>query len=221
VVWRRDDLIGIQTVDLSAGFPASVFVTLEAPDYRLDEPGVVSGVTELDAETGHTKWLSQNGDWLFLHPTTPVILIQDRSEELVRVLDLQKREIGSTPMENFAILDVAFSEEMIALAEGAKGVRIIDLSGRMISRYAPKARKPNCIRINFDREHVNIFDSWEASFVSIIDPLSGRLIREYHRATRENICFIDDGSRFVDGSGEIYRSSDGEPVATLETEPKD
>src|SRR5688572_6680267 len=48
VLWRRTDLIGIQTVDLSAGFPRSVFVTLEAPDYRLDEPGVDSGIAELD-----------------------------------------------------------------------------------------------------------------------------------------------------------------------------
>lgn len=85
-VWHRSDLIGIQAVDLSAGFPTSVFVTLEAPDYRLDEPGVVSGIVELAADDGRTRWKAEEGDWGYADPKRPVLVIQDRSKDVVRIL---------------------------------------------------------------------------------------------------------------------------------------
>jgi hypothetical protein len=217
-VWHRDDLIGIQTVDLSAGFPSSVFVTLEAPDYRLDEPGIISGIAELDARDGSTMWMTDRGDWLYLHPREPVMVIQDKCDHVVRILDGGKNEVGTIPMVHFAIIDVGFSEDFIALAEGEKGVRILDHQGRMISRYAPRGRKPNCIKITFDGDRVIVFDSWEGSFVTILDPRTGKRISEYERDSHGDICFIDNGSRFVDPSGTICRSIDGQVMARLKAE---
>jgi outer membrane protein assembly factor BamB len=218
VVWYRDDLIGIQTVDLSAGFPSSVFVTLEAPDYRLDEPGIISGIVELDAKDGSAKWAANDGDWVYLHPRQPLIVIQDRCNNVVRILDGEKNEVGSIPMVHFAIIDVGFGKGMIALAEGEKGVRIFDDRGALVSRYAPKGRKPNCIKVAFYEDRVIVFDSWDGSFLIIIDPRTGKLIAEYEREFHDDICFIDDGSRFIDSSGQIYRSSDGRFVTTVKAE---
>jgi hypothetical protein len=218
VVWYRGDLIGVQSVDLSAGFPSSVFVTLEAPDHRLDEPGILSGILELDAEDGSVKWTANHGDWGFLHPRQPLIVIQDRRNNVVRILDDQKNEVGSIPMVHFAVIDVDFGQEMIALAEGEKGVRILDDRGALLSHYAPRSRKSNCIRVAFNEGRLIVFDSWDGSFVTIIDPCTGKLIAEYERQFHDHICFIDGGSRFIDSSGQIFRTNDGHLVATVNAE---
>ena len=215
IVWRRNDLIGIQTVDLSAGFPASVFVTLEAPDYRLDEPGVISGIVELAAQDGRTKWATEDGGWVYADPRQPLLLIQDRCNDIVHILDADKNEVGSTPMIHFAIIDVGFSQDMIALAEGAKGVRILDHKGSVISQYSPNNRKPNCIRVAFSDDYLIVFDSWKGSFVTIIEPDTGKVVMEYKRESHGTICFIDKGSRFIDPSGQICRSINGQPETTL------
>ena len=217
-VWHRSDLIGIQTVDLSAGFPNSLFVTLEAPDYGLDEPGVISGIVELAADDGRTKWTTEDGDWIYAAPKHPILVLQDRCDKMVRILDAGRNEIGSTPMVHFAIADVAFSEQMIALAEGEKGVRILNNKGEVISQYAPQGRKPNCIRVTFSGDRVIVFDSWEGSFVTTINPTTGEVVSEYQRQSHGTICFIDGGTRFVDPAGRVCRSIDGEIEATLKAE---
>lgn len=217
-VWHRTDLIGIQTVNLSAGFPGSVFVTLEAPDYRLDEPGVVSGIVELSSEDGRTRWTTEDGDWLYADPKQPFLVIQDSCNDVVRILDIEKKEVGSAPMIHFAIMDVGFSDKLIALAEGEKGVRILNHKGQVISQYAPRSRKPNCIGVAFSGDHVVVDDSWDGSFVTVINPTTGEVISEYERESHDDICFIDDGSRFVDTAGQIYRSIDGQLETTLKAE---
>lgn len=215
VVWHREDMIGIQQVGLSTAFPSSVFVTLEAPDDRLDEPGIISGIVELNAGDGSTKWATDQGDSVFVHPRQPLFVIQDGCNDVVRILDHAKNEIGSAPMIHFAIIDVGFGNGMIALAEGEKGVRILDHQGTVISHYTPKGRRPNCIKIAFADDRVIVFDSWNDSFMSIIDPRTGKLIAEYKRESHGGICFIDDGLRFVDSSGTIFQSMDGQRVITL------
>lgn len=220
-VWHRSDLIGIQTVDLSAGFPTSLFVTLEAPDYRLNEPGVISGIVELAAEDGRTKWTTEDGDWIYADPKQPILVLQDRCDKIVRILDVTRNEIGSTPMVHFAIIDVGFSDQMIALAEGEQGVRVLNHKGDLISQYAPQGRNPNCIRVAFSGERVIVFDSWDGSFVTTIEPTTGEVVSEYQRESHGTICFIDRGSRFVDPSGRICRSIDGQIETTLEAEQVD
>lgn len=220
-VWHRSDLLGIQSVDLSVGFPNSLFVTLEAPDYRLDEPGVVSGIFELAAEDGRTKWATEDGDWMYADPKRPILVLQDRCDETVRILDGARNEIGSTPMVHFAIIDVGFSDHRIALAEGEKGVRIINHGGEVISRYAPYGRRPNCIRVAFSGDLVTVFDSWDGSFVTTIDPTTGEVVSEYRCESHGTICFIDGGFRFVDPSGRVCRSIDGRIETTLKAEHDD
>lgn len=221
IVWHRKDLIGIQTVDLSIGFPASVFVTLNAPDYKLNEPGVISGIVELAARDGSTKWTTEDGDWVHVDPRQPLLVIQDRYNRVVRILDATKKEVGSAPMINFAVIDVGFSKDMIALAEGVKGVRVLDHRGSVISRYLPRNRKPNCIRVAFHEDHLIVFDSWKGSFVTIVDPDTGKLVAEYEREFHDTICFIDNGSRFVDKSGQIFRSTNGQLETTLKAKQAD
>jgi hypothetical protein len=146
-------------------------------------------------------------------------VIQDRLNRVVRILDDQKNEVGSIPMVHFAIIDVDFGKDVIALAEGEKGVRILDYRGALLSHYAPQDRKPNCIRVAFDENQLIVYDSWDGSFVTIIDPWTGKLIAEYEREFHDDICFINDGSRFIDSSGQIFRSNDGHLVATVRAEP--
>ena len=219
VAWQRTGLPGIQSVDLSAGFPGSVFLTLEAPESRLDEPGILSGIVELDARDGSTKWTRDRENRAYFHPRQGLILIQDSSDSVIRILDSTKKEIGSAPMIHFSIIDVAFGDGMIVLAEGESGARILDYRGKVISRYVPEDRRPNCIRAAFHQDRVLLFDSWDASFITAIDPNKGEPVSEYQRITHDTPCFIDEGSRFVDSSGKIFRSSDGLHVATLEAGP--
>lgn len=216
VVWHRADLIGIQKVDLSKAFSHSVFVTLECPDYRLDEAGIiVSGIAELSVHDGSTRWLTESGDWLYLHPSDSLLVVQDSCDSVVRILNGAKKEVGTASMIHFSVLDVAFRGDLIALAEGEKGVRVLDHRGALISRFVPQRPEPNCVQIAFDEDRVVVLDTWESSFVSIVDPHSGKLIAEYERDSHEAICFLDHGSRYVDSSGKIFRSSDGVHLATL------
>jgi len=217
-VWRRKDLIGIQRVDLSPAFPTSIFVTLETPDYRVDEPGVFSGIVELERATGKTVWRTRNGDDVYTHPERPVLVIQDRAADKIRILNEERKETASTKMLNFAVVDLAFSDGLIALAEGAKGTRVIDLNGKTISRNLPKGRKPNCIRITFSGDHVCVYDSWEGAYITIIRPESGKTESEYERESGGDPCFIDDGARFVDAFGRVFHSQDGRADGTIEAE---
>ncbi len=214
VLWHRKDIIGIQTVNLSTRLPESVFLTIEAPDYRRWFQKPVSGIAELDAKTGKTKWLKPLGDWLWVHPHKPVLVATDRGRnDVVRIYDADRKELGKTKMVNFAVIDMAFSDDLIALAEGKKGVRIIDYKGRLVSSYAPVDREPNCTSLAFADGRLHVHDSWEGAFIFTLDPVSGQLISVYKRPAGGEVCFINDGSGFVNRRGEIYRSSD----ATLES----
>ena len=214
-LWKRKDLIGIQRVDLSPAFPTTLFVTLETPDYRVDEPGVFSGIVELDRESGKTVGKSDRGDDVYAHPDRPILVIEDRAGDRIRILNARRKETASTEMLNFAVLDLAFSGELIALAEGGKGTRVIDTSGKTISRNVPDDRKPNCISVTCCAEHVVVYDSWEAAFITIIDPKSGKTVSEYERETGGDPCFIDGGTRFVDGYGRVFHTIDGRADTTI------
>jgi hypothetical protein len=215
VVWRREDLLGIQSVALSAGFPASVFVGLEAPDENVSFPGVMSGIAELNTGDGRTLWATEMGNWMHLHPIEPVMVIEDKCSRLVRILNVDKNEIGSCEMVHFAVLDVAFGQEVIALAEGPKGIRILDKKGHVVCHYAPQGRQVNCINVSFCGEYIVVFDRWDGAFVSILESSTGRLISQYERDSKGDICFIDNGSRFVDSSGRVCGSISGDVLTTL------
>jgi len=218
VVWHRSDVIGIQSVSHSAGFPESIIVSLEAPDYLVDEPGVSSGIVELNARDGSTTWRTTAGDRAFTHPCQSLIVMTDRYKKQIYLLDKQREIVGSLPMTYFAVIDVGFSKDMIALAEGKEGVRIIDRKGQVISHYITKNRKTNCIGVAFFNDRLVVFDYAEKSFVTIIDPSTGEVSGEYEYQSYGFICFIDHGSRFVTSSGEICRSIDGKHEIKLKIE---
>jgi WD40 repeat protein len=209
-VWRRADLIGIQRVDFSPAFPSSLFVALEAPDYRVDEPGVFSGVVELDAATGRLLWRTDDADTIFLHPSRPLSVLVDRRERIIRILDDSRRLIGSTPMIYFAVLEVAFHGEVIALAEGGEGIRLIDTRGRVQASHRPPSRESNCLRISFvgGADALAAFDSWEGSYITRLDG-AGQVVAEYERESHEDVCFIGDGTRFLDAQGRVCRTATG------------
>ena len=215
-LWHRPDLVGIQRVDMSAGLPSSLFVSLEAPDYRVGDPGVFNGIAEIDVSSGDTLEKTEGFYRLIAHTSLPVLVLEDRAEKLIRVVDRQDERVATTEMLHFALLDVAFGEGFIALAEGVKGTRIIDHDGNTVSRNVPPNWKPNCLDIGFDGDVVCVFDSWDGSFISLIDPASGAILSEYEAATGGGVCFVGDGSRYVDGRGVVSRSRDGEVVGRLE-----
>ena len=173
----------------------------------------VFGIAELDRNTGETLWAEPNGQKAFVHPDAAILLICDG--RTIRVLGADMQPIGRAEMVNFAILDAAFSGDRIALAEGAKGVRVIDVSGATLCSYSPQGRKPNCISVAFNGHRVCVHDSWEGSFLTTIDPASGQVIAEHQRPKGGDICFIGDGSRYVDQTGGIYTALDGRPIGQI------
>jgi len=210
MIWHRKDIIGIQTVNISTALPNSVFLTLEAPDYRMSDPNAKSGIAELDAQTGRTKRMSDMGDWLFQHPTKAFMVVTDRGRrQAVRIYDGNQQELASAKMVHFAVMDVAFTDQWFALAEGEKGVRVIDYKGKTISSYMPQTRQPNCLTLAFSEGRLHVHDSWDGAFVFTIDPMSGKLLSEYKLPGGGDICFINSGLNFVNRRGEICRSSDG------------
>lgn len=216
VIWSRKDIIGIQTVNISTALPNSVFLTLEAPDYRMSDPSAVSGIAELDSLTGKTNWVSSTGHWLYLHPNKPILVVQDGGPGgSVRILTPEKKELGKIKMVHFSIIDVGFSGDLIALAEGSKGVRVIDFKGRLVSSYVPRNREPYFVAAAFDDGKLRAHDSWDGAFIVTIDPASGKLLSEYKRTQSGDVCFIDDGKRFVTSRGEICLSSDGTVQSAL------
>ena len=216
VIWRRRDLPGIQKLALSSAFPDSVFVLSGTTDKPYKYPRVKLGAIEIQAASGKSRWMMERADNLYVHPTKPLILLVDRGDFRISLHDRNKVEVASIPMTNFAVLDAAFTEDLIALAEGAEGVRVIDWEGNAVSHYAPSDRQPNCLAIAFDQGKVCVYDSWDKTFVSIFDPHSGLRIKEYERKCHGRICFIDDGSRFVDQLGQISITSTGELDGVIE-----
>lgn len=210
-LWHRKDLIGIQRVDISQAFPNSLFVAVETPDHRVDEPGMFTGILELDRTSGTELWRGSYFGDMYLHSDKPVIVIEDGAEKMLRILDKGKRPLGSTKLANFAVLDVAFHGDKIALAEGAKGVRVLDLHGAVAFQYRPADRKPNCIEITFDSNSGNlaVSDSWDGAFVTILDPISGKVIHEYKQSQGGLACFVQGGSCYINHRGQMFRTSDG------------
>jgi hypothetical protein len=217
VVWHRADLIGIQRVDFSPAFPSSLFVALEAPDYRVDEPGIFSGVVELDAATGRSLWRTDYADTVFLHPSRPLSVLVDRGERIIRILDDSHRMLSSIPMTYFAVLEVAFHGERIALAEGGEGIRLADTRGTILASHRPPSRKANCLRVSFvsGADALAVFDSWEGSYITLLNG-AGQVITEYQRESHEDVCFIGDGTRFLDAQGHVCQTANGAIEARIE-----
>ncbi len=211
--WKRKDILGIQAVNLSAGFPNSLFVTLELPERTQGKLEPIFGIAELDRNTGETRWIEPSGHQCFVHPIDPTLII--REGRTIRVLGSDKQPIGQADITNFAILDAAFLGSRIALAEGGRGVRVIDSAGAVICSYSPETRKPNCLSVAFDGDNLCIHDSWECAFVTIIDPISGRVIAEHQRLRCGDICFIGNGSRYMDQTGGVYKTLDGTQVGQV------
>jgi hypothetical protein len=217
-LWHRDDLIGIQAVVVSPAFPGSLFVALEAPDYRVDEPGVISGVVELRASTGATIWQTSVADEVYLHRERSLALLVSRGRRLLSIFDASRHLWGSTPMENFAVLDVAFQGDLIAVAEGEKGVRLMTKTGEVLFTHRPSHRDGNCIRITFvgEKPIVAVMDSWDATFITLLDT-AGKIIHEYPRDLHSDICFMDNGTRFLSANGNVCRTEDSIVEAQLST----
>lgn len=211
VIWRRKDIIGIQTVNISTTLPNSLFLTLEAPDHVRWFQKAVSGVAELDAHTGKTRSVKPIGDWLWVHPEKPVLVTTNRGggKNVIQFYDADQKELGIIAMSNFAVMDVAFSDDLIAVAEGKTGVRVMDYRCKLVSSYLPPGRHPNCITLAFSGGYLHVHDSWDGSYLLTLNPTSGELLSEYKRASGGDVCFINDGSSFVNVRGEVCRSRDG------------
>jgi hypothetical protein len=171
---------------------------------------------ELDAATGRERFRTTKADAVYLHPTKPIFVLSSDCSRMIHVMDDSRKSLGSARMTYFAILDVAYHEERIAISEGGEGVRIIDLQGKVLASYRPPSRKPNCLNIAFasSGDELTVFDSWEGSYMTRLDG-SGHLISEYQRKSHEDVCFIGDGTRFLDALGHVCRSTDGGVEAKL------
>ncbi len=233
ILWSRPDILGIHTVEISSAFPGSVFVAANPPqeywhDYQPPDP---NGIMELDIETGKMKWLSERGYSLRVHPTKPVIMLEDcsnfhgasfadvmqgKGDTMHVLLDGNRNLIGAIPKADFPIVDAGFAGDKVALAEGRCGVRVLDLAGRLISHYLPTSRKPNCIRAVFNTSGLLIFDSWEGSYLTQINPSSAEVLSEYERQRHDHVCFVNKGAQYIDQAGLVYNSSDGILVGSLE-----
>jgi len=216
VIWHRDDLIGIQRVDFSHAFPTSLFLAMEEPDYRVGEAGTFTGVVELDARTGRNRWETDEATTIYLHPNEPVMVLSNGATRMIRIFDGARKLLGSTPMANFAILDVAFHRDRIAIAEGVKGVRLTDFQGRELASYRAPSREPNCLNVAFTEtaDAVIVYDSRKGSYVTRLDG-AGRFVEEYERDVHGSISFFRHGTRFLDIYGRICRTSDGSVEGTI------
>jgi hypothetical protein len=214
--WHRPDLVGIQKVEVSPAFPSSLFVALETPDYRVGERGAFTGVMELDAATGATMWETRDGDYMFVHPSSPILVLVDEGETVIRILDGSRRLKGSAEMTYFAVLNIAFEHGVMALAEGKEGVRFVDFDGKVLATHKPRSREPNCIQVAFigRTDTVAIVDAWASTFMTILD-CDGRVVTEYERANHLGICFINEGTRFVDQEGMVFGTGNGALLARL------
>ena len=105
---------------------------------------------------------------------------------------------------------MAFHGEVIALAEGGEGVRLIDTRGRVLASHRPPSRIPNCLHICFvgGADALAVFDSWEGSYITLLNE-AGQVVAEYERESHEDVCFIGDGTRFLDAQGRVCRTATG------------
>jgi len=212
-VWSRSDLVGVQGVSVSEAFRNSVFVWLESPDHRENEPGIFTGVVELDASTGRLLW-TEDAHEVYLHPRLPWIVLVDRLREEVKILDETRCLVGSIHMTHFAVLDVAFADDAVALSEGAKGVRIIDSNAALIASYLPKDREASCQEITFiEGADLLAVHSW-GSYVTLLD-YAGEVANEYRRDCHGSICFINGGAQFVDEAGRVFSTLTGKHDKSL------
>jgi hypothetical protein len=216
-LWHRDDVPGIQKVDYTRGFSASIHIAAEIRETEPDETTVLYGVIELDSRSGKMLWRDPDAYSMFLHPSDAWVVMENRDDRTLSILDGSKQIRGSLGMAYFAIMDVAFNGDLIAVAEGTEGVRIIDRQGKVLARLIPTNRECHFIQAGFDRSTGNwlFMDNEEDSFLAIVDGKSGKLLSERQGGSWSDVNLIGDGSRFVDSEGQVHRTSDGEVLAQL------
>lgn len=212
--WRRRDLLGIQQVDVSSANPGSLFVSLETPDHLQNRKGSFTGVIEIDARDGSTIWKTTEAWYAYPHSSRDLLVVEDRVQKEIRTLDESRQTVGRSEMLNFAVLDVAFNDDLMAVAEGAQGVRVLDMHGNTISRYLETRREPNCIRVFFVNDQLCAFDSWGTPWLIFLEPRTGEIKYEI-QCDATHICFIDDGLRFITQLGRIFDSVTGKQVGHI------
>ena len=214
-LWHRDELPGIQKVDYACGFPSSIHVAAEVPGTEPDETTALEGVIELDSRTGKIIWQDKEVSSMFLHPSDALVVIENRRDRQMSILDGSKKICGSLGMAHFTIMDVAFNGDLIAVAEGTHGLRIIDRQGKVLVRHIPTDRECHFIRVRFDHSSGNwsFVDQHDEAILVTLDGKSGRLLNECRSNSWGSP--IGDGSRYVDYEGQVCRLGDGEVLARL------
>lgn len=208
VIWERKEIIGVQSLQASFAIPESVFVSVEAPDYRLDDPSAYDGVLELATSNGKEKWRSDQFSEIYADPNSTLLVGVNCGEREIYFLDKGKRKQATIPMEYFAVLDVEFGKDSVLIAEGKCGIRIFDKKQFSLrGTWTPEGREANCIRAGYvvDRSEYLVQDSWDSSFLVHFSE-NGTQIKEQDLPSNSDLCFIDKGRYFIQRDGSIYSS---------------
>ena len=215
VVWHRDDLLGIQSIDASAAFPNSIFIGLETPDHL--DCDHLRGVIEVDLLNGSTLWFDDQNETtaVYLDAVEPTILVVDIGKSL-RIIHRQDGREYSLPSTGQFVLDASLYAGLIAIAEGDAGVRIADARGKVISTYQNHLDDGYCHGVG-----VALGPDWlrvdDGGSIGTVDPRQGTL--KHATPVRSNswkTCFLNHGEQFVTSSGVIRQTDSGEPIGKLE-----
>ncbi|MCB8960651.1 MAG: hypothetical protein H6651_10090 [Ardenticatenales bacterium] len=213
LLWDRTDLLGIQNVQMSAASPDLLYVELEAPDYI---PGSFGGVVVLDVRSGtelarYEKWHS-----FYTHPylARHVAVADDN----IILIDDEMAVVNQIGMNYFAILDVAFREQHIAVAEGRTGLRVFDDGGTELLHYREPG-KQNISHCRFDLEQPRVHClnkiSADRGRLITVDYVNGEKCAEHLLDDCTEFCFLDDSPHYVNRTGQIFRAADGQVVQRL------
>lgn len=195
-LWRRKDLKLVQTVDpmpVDSKQRAQIGIACEESDCSRPRLRGSRDYRVLDAASGRGLWSLRDVRRLFSHPSSSRAVAVDRDGG-ASLLVLERTEDRADLGAPRFLLDVAFEQDRLALAEGMTDVRCVDSRGRTSWTWPSDGSPVNAIRV---ARH---------------EPTGCWVVMDFSK--RVSLVLLDADGKLVDRSPEWWPGgSDGEFLA--------
>lgn len=206
-VWRRKDLRRFSSLT-SHPFEPSIFCSFDR------KPSL-----QLDSHTGATLNRLHGVKEVYASPFEPLLIFGSRDLRIGKSLERANIRI---PRTTFAVLDIAFARNLVAVSESGGLVRCFDLSsGKEVWRYEP-TQGVHVLHVSFCPK-VNVFVGVDWAYTKKkgdcrllhFDADTGRCKVLTRLESALDFAFCLEGLRLVNSEGAVIDTSTGKLVRKL------
>lgn len=212
-LWKNRKMRGIQRIEFADS--ETLLISKEMDDHwrkRFREP---VGIVEVRVKDGRIigSWKETSFARAFTAPGKNGYILVDKYAKRVRYLDADKKPLWDVPMPHFTVLDVAFGDDLIGLADGPKGLRVLTKSGETA---LAKGSDGQVSRLAFVGQQCLVYDSWDKSVLEVLDFETGQKSKSFELPDHAPPVFFGNRGRYAHPTGAIYDAFSGELIGQLE-----